>query len=310
MMKRREFITNSFLGVATPQALISEVPPQLDSPKLALRIAHLTDTHLKPEKVAEEGFAKALHSVQELTPKPDFILNGGDAIYDALEKTKDEVKIQWATWKRLLKSDNTLPVASIIGNHDIFGWFNKTQDLTGDAQYGKAWVVDELRMPKRYYSFEKNNWKFIILDSAQLSPAGGYIAFIDNEQIAWLSSELRNTPATKHICIASHIPIFSACAGLFYGKTEQNGDLLTKRNIMHTDFFKLKNLFKHYSNIKLCISGHVHLQDEVKYLGITYYCNGAVCGNWWKGAFQDFAPAYAVIDFYDDGTFDRNFVIY
>jgi 3',5'-cyclic AMP phosphodiesterase CpdA len=309
-MKRREFITNSLLTIPTTTALLTDTPPQLMERKMVLRVAHMTDTHLLPEKPAEEGFAKALHSVQELDPKPDFILNGGDAIMDALDRSKEEVKLQWAAWKNIIKNENSLPITHIIGNHDIYGWFRKADDVKGDNLYGKAWVVDELRMPKRYYSFEKNNWKFIVLDSTQLNPAGGYIAFIDNEQIAWLSSELKSTPTSKHICIASHIPIFSACAGLFFGKTEQNGDLLTKRNIMHTDFFKLKNLFKHHKNIKICLSGHVHLQDEVKYLGITYYCNGAVCGNWWKGPFQDFAAAYAVIDFYDDGSFERQFVNY
>jgi len=48
----------------------------------------------------------------------------------------------------------------------------------------------------------------------------------------------------------------------------------------------------------------------VDYLGIKYYCNGAVSGNWWKGAFQDFAPAYAVIELYDDGTSLRKMVEY
>ena len=108
----------------------------------------------------------------------------------------------------------------------------------------------------------------------------------------------------------SHIPILSICSGLFFNKTEANGDLLLKRNLMHTDFLQLKEIFKAYSNIKVCISGHIHLQDEVTYLGVRYYCNGAVSGNWWKGSFQEFAPAFAVMDFFDDGTFTRSMVNY
>jgi hypothetical protein len=32
------------------------------------------------------------------------------------------------------------------------------------------------------------------------------------------------------------------------------------------------------------------MQDEVEYLGIQYFCNGSICGNWWNGNFKDFAP--------------------
>ena len=307
-MKRRSFLANVFLGSA---AMASPDSSKKQSPRVpVIRIAHLTDIHLKADKTAEDGFARALQSANALNPKPNFIINGGDAIMDALEKSKEEVKVQWASFKNIVKNNNSLPIANVIGNHDIWGWFNKTENLKSDRLYGKTWVMEELKMPKRYYAFERNNWKFIILDSVQLNPNGGYIAFIDVEQLEWLKAELAKTPTTMHISIVSHVPIFSACAGLFYGKTEQNGDLLTHRNIMHTDFFKLKNLFKNHPNIRVCLSGHVHLQDEVKYLGITYYCNGAVCGNWWKGSFQDFPPAYAVIDYYGDGSFDRCFVNY
>lgn len=74
---------------------------------------------------------------------------------------------------------------------------------------------------------------------------------------------------------------------------------------MHTDFFELKKLFNEYTNIKTCLSGHIHLQDEVHYHNISYFCNGAISGNWWKGSFQEFGPAYAIFEFYEDGTFKR-----
>lgn len=307
-MKRRSFLANTLFGSASITTTDLTTKPQNRKP--VIRVAHLTDIHVNNEQTAMEGMARAFRNANALNPKPDFIINGGDAIMDALDRPKEDVKQQWATFKNIVKNNNSLPIANVIGNHDVFGWFNKTVDYKEDKQYGKAWVVEELKMPYRYYAFERNGWKFIVLDSTQLNPTGGYIAYIDGIQMQWLKEELAKTATSTHICIVSHIPIFSACAGLFLGRTEKNGDLLTKRNIMHTDFFKLKNLFKGYSNIRVCISGHVHLQDEVKYLGITYYCNGAVCGNWWKGEFQDFPGAYAIIDYYDDGSFERCFVNY
>ena len=321
-MNRRSFLSNSFMAAAaatalpsvanaaatqtTPSVFSAETPPR----KRVLRVAHLTDIHVKPDKIAEAGLAKALHSVQSLQLKPDFILNGGDSIMDALERPKAEVQQQWAVYKTIMKADNALPVVHAIGNHDIYGWLSKDGTVKSDPSYGKKWAIDELKLPKRFYSFERAGWKFIVLDSVQLNPAGGYTAYIDLEQFDWLKAELEATATAKHICIVSHVPILSLCAGLFFGKNEPNGDLLTKHNIMHSDAFKLKNLFKNHANIRVCLSGHVHLQDEVQYLGITYYCNGAVSGAWWKGAFQDFPPAYAVLDYYDDGSFERFFVNY
>ena len=57
-------------------------------------------------------------------------------------------------------------------------------------------------------------------------------------------------------------------------------------------------------------SGQIHLQDEVDYPGIKYYCNGAICGNWWSGSFQEFSPAYAAIELYDDGSSKRTLLKY
>jgi 3',5'-cyclic-AMP phosphodiesterase len=165
-------------------------------------------------------------------------------------------------------------------------------------------------MKNRYYSFDRGRWHFIVLDSTQLNPAGGYIGKLDAQQVNWLENELKQVPADHYICIVSHIPILSICAGLFFDKTEANGDLKIQRNLMHSDFISLKKIFRQYPNIKVCISGHIHLQDQLDYLGIRYYCNGAVSGGWWKGAFQEFAPAYAIMEFYDDGSSSRTMHTY
>jgi hypothetical protein len=133
---------------------------------------------------------------------------------------------------------------------------------------------------------------------------------LDEAQYNWLEEELKTTPASQFICMVSHIPILSICASLFFNKNESNGDFKIQRNLMHSDFFRIKKLFLAYPNIRTCISGHIHLQDELTYLGIKYYCNGAVSGNWWKGTFQEFPPAYAVMELFDDGSSKRTFYAY
>ena len=307
-MKRNEFLRTGAAVIGG--SLLPSISFGEENNKTGkIRFAHLTDTHLKADVVAEAEFAKALHHAQSLKPKVDFIMNGGDSIMDSLEADKAKTQTQWDLFHSVLTKENSLPIYHCIGNHDVWGWFIKNNKPEADRLYGKVWVVETLQMPKRYYSFTKGKWHFIVLDSTQLNPAGGYIAYLDPEQMDWLRNELEQAK-DKFICFVSHIPILSICAGLFFEKTEANGDLKIQRNLMHTDFLALKKLFAKYPNIKVCLSGHIHLQDELDYLGIKYYCNGAVCGNWWKGPFQEFAPAYAVIELYDDGTVSRKMVQY
>ena len=308
-MKRRDFIFSSTaVSAATlinPSKLLAN-----QQKKKPLRVAHLTDIHMRPGKEIEAAVAKAMQHAQKLSPKVDFLINGGDAINDALGADKQNTQIQWDLLNGMLKNEVSLPIYHCIGNHDVWGWFVKENKPDKERQYGKIWAIENLQLKNRYYSFSKDNWHFIVLDSTQLNPAGGYIGKLDEEQLDWLKKELEAVPKEKFICFISHIPILSICAGLFFDKTEENGDLKIQRNLMHTDFISLKKIFMKYPNIKVCISGHIHLQDEIDYLGIKYYCNGAVSGNWWKGSFQEFAPAYALLEFYDDGSSKRSMINY
>lgn len=307
-MKRKHFLQSS--AAVLGSTLLPSLSFANEEKKKPLRFVFLSDIHVKPGTIPETGMAKALNHIQKLSPKVDFIINGGDSIMDALAIDKENTQVQWDLFNSILKKENSLPVYHTIGNHDVWGWFIKENRPESDRLYGKVWVVETLQMKNRFYSYTNRNWKFIVLDSTQLNPAGGYIAKIDDEQLKWLEQELAATPTNQFICIVSHIPILSICAGLFFDKTEANGDLKIQRNLMHTDFIQLKKVFVKYPNIKVCLSGHIHLQDEINYLGIKYYCNGAISGNWWKGSFQEFAPAYAVIELFDDGSSKRTMVKY
>jgi 3',5'-cyclic-AMP phosphodiesterase len=307
-MKRKEFLQAAVIG--TSAFAIPGTLQAAERKKKPIRFAHLTDIHVKPGIIPETGMAKALHHVQQLKQPVDFIVNGGDAIMDALEATKEKTAEQFNLFTAILQKENTLPIYHCIGNHDVWGWFTKAGSAENEKQYGKIWVQEALEMKNRFYSFSKEKWHFIVLDSTLLNPAGGYIGKIDEEQLNWLKEELQQVPAGMFTCIISHIPILSICAALFFNKTEANGDLLIKRNLMHTDFIQLKKIFSQYPHIKACISGHIHLRDEVEYLGIKYYCNNAVSGNWWKGNFQEFNPAYSIMEFYDDGSTKRTVMKY
>ena len=277
----------------------------------AIRLAHLTDVHVQPEKRAAEGLASCLHHVQQLADQPQLILSGGDHVMDSFGADDARTSLQWKLWHDAVKKECSLPVHSCIGNHDIWGWDKTGSKTTGDeANWGKRRSTDMLHLDERYSAFTQNGWHIVLLDSTQppTTENDGYCAYLDDPQYAWLEQTLADTPATTHVLLLSHIPILSAAAMLFSAK--ERGDFKAGGGLMHTDCEKLKTLFARHPNVKLCLSGHLHLCDRVDYNGVTYLCNGAVSGNWWGGRHEDCDEGYAIVDLYDDGSFDHEYVKY
>ncbi|MBX7246020.1 MAG: metallophosphoesterase [Candidatus Sumerlaeaceae bacterium] len=275
-----------------------------------LRIAHLTDMHVQPELEAERWFGDCLRHVQELEDKPDIIFQGGDAIMDGLGVGVPRARLQWDLFKKIMRSSCSLPVEHCIGNHDVWGWNQQKSGATGrENLYGKAWAMEALDLKERYRSFDKAGWHFIVLDSTMNAAEKIYTARLDQEQFAWLQQDLERTDKETPILIMSHIPIISASA-YFDEENEKTGVWMVPDKWMHIDARRIKNLLGKYKNIKVCISGHIHLVDRVDYNGISYLCNGAVCGNWWKGPYQEYPPGYAVINLYADGSFDHEYKAY
>ena len=120
----------SVLTMAGAAAVAAAHPMNVLQPpksKRVLRIAHLTDIHVQPEKKAGEGMAQALKHVHAQKDRPDLILTGGDLIMDAFGADHDRTKIQWDLFAKVLKNENGLPVEHCIGNHDVWG-FSKRED--------------------------------------------------------------------------------------------------------------------------------------------------------------------------------------
>ncbi|RZL41264.1 MAG: metallophosphoesterase [Pedobacter sp.] len=272
--------------------------------KPVLRVAHITDVHLKNDLGAPEKFARCLHHVQEQTPKVDLILNGGDVVFDMNKENLSVIDAQWKLQQDTMKNENALPVFYALGNHDI--WWN--ENSKGETFYGKKYAMDKLKLNKPYYSFTKNGWKFIVLDSTHLDIDNTwYIGKLGEEQFSWLENELKATSAETPVLVMTHIPILTALLmiedNIVNKWTMLGGD-------MHTDTAKIINLFYKYPNVKLALSGHLHMRDKVVYNNVTYLCNGAVSGAWWNGNRRETAPGYGLIDLYADGSFDEKYVNY
>ena len=310
---RREFVKTvgaAAAALAVGCARIPRTTGETAPKKRTLRIAHLTDIHLQPERDGEKWLTWCLHHVQNLDDKPDIIFNSGDMIMDSLGADFQRTKIQWDLWKKVWKNECSLPVEHCLGNHDVWGWNRKESGATGkEPLYGKKYALEVLGLKRRFRSFQKSGWFFIFLDSTHPHEEDVYTAKLDEDQFQWLSTELARVQKHSPVCIFSHIPILSGSV-FFDGKNEKTGNWVVPHRWMHIDARRLKDLFLKHPNVRLCLSGHVHLKDRVDYNGVTYLCNGAVCGGWWKRSYQETPPGYALVNLYDDGSFDREYVTY
>lgn len=297
---RRQLLT------AAPAALLPGIAAaNSPRPKRAIRLAHLTDMHVQPERGAAEGFEAALtHAAGQ---NPDLIVTGGDLVMDAMGQTRERTKTQWDLYLRTV-GGVSLPVEHTIGNHDVWGW-NKRDVYEKEPGYGKKWACDALHLERPYRSFDRKGWHFIVLDSTFMKPESGYTARLDDEQFEWLQEDLKATPSQTPVLVVSHIPIICACA-MFDGDNEKSGDWVIPGAWMHTDARRIKDLFSKHPNVKGCLSGHIHLVDHVVYNGIHYFCNGAVCGGWWKGDYQECTYGYGVVDLMEDGTIENRYVTF
>lgn len=281
-------------------------------PRRSLRIAHLTDIHLQPERNAPEGLIACLNQVHSLPDRPDLILNGGDAVMDIVSADARRACQLWDLWDRIIGENCVIPIEHCLGNHDLWGYNKKRSGCTGrEPLFGKHWAMERLRLPARYYSFDRGGWRFLVLDSNFMDEAGNFTARLDAEQMQWLRGTLAATPPSTPVLILSHAPILAG-ASVFLtgseGETEKTGDWIVPGQWMHTDARLLSRLFAAHGNVRLCLSGHTHLHDRMDFRGTTYLCSGAVSGLWWRAGYWETPPGYLLLDLYEDGSFHHTYM--
>ena len=300
-MKRRSALKNLGGLLIAPSLIKASFAPK-NSP--SLRIAHLTDIHLKNKFDAPARFARCLRHMQQHSPQIDLVLNGGDIVFDMNKENIGTINDQWKLYKSVWANETAIPVKYVLGNHDI--WWNEND--RSQATYGKQFSMDQLGLSKPYNSFTQGGWKFILLDSVHLDIDNTwYIGKLGEEQFGWLENELNNTDLSIPVLILTHIPILTA-TNLIEDNIVNKWEMLG--GDMHTDVAKIISLFNKHPNVKLCLSGHIHLREKLVYNNVTYICNGAVSGAWWEGNKRETAPGYGIIDLFSDGSFSENYINY
>src|SRR5262245_529099 len=103
---RRAMLTGSLAAAAGIVLAdpVAAAPSRTDG----FRFAHMTDMHVKPERGSPDGFAKALQSLAQLNPAPQFIITGGDHVMDALLQKRERTDTQWDLYLKVLRENTKL----------------------------------------------------------------------------------------------------------------------------------------------------------------------------------------------------------
>lgn len=147
-----------------------------------------------------------------------------------------------------------IPKFHVIGNHDTDGGLKVAQ------------VVDSWGMRNRYYSEVIEGIKLIVLD-ANDKPAnhrGGYPAHIAEEQLEWLSGELKHTGP---MLILSHQPLAGPAA-------IDNAAAVQKLLSAAAD------------RILLAINGHTHIDEFLEVGGVHYWHVNSASYYWVGGNYK------------------------
>jgi 3',5'-cyclic AMP phosphodiesterase CpdA len=265
-MNRRRFVS---LAAATAAA--SALPSFAAPSPASFDFLFITDCHTQPELDAAHGTEMAMRRARE--SKADFAIQGGDHIFDALAVPKARATQLFDLYGKT-EQDLGLQVHHVLGNHDIFGIYPASGVGPADPAYGKAMFKE--RFGPTFYSFGHKGYHFIVLDSVGITPDHNYEARIDDDQLAWLASDLKAQPAGTPIVVSTHIPLVTAVSSYapVGPKTPPpapfvNGPAAIK-------------LFEGHKVLAV-LQGHTHVNERVEWHGIPYITSGAVCGNWWKG---------------------------
>ena len=285
---RRRFLkTAAAAGAAVALPSLASSAPRLDSASApgSFDFVFFTDTHIEPELDAAHGCDMCFRKIASL--EPEFAIMGGDLVFDALDVNSPRADLVFNLYK---KTEQLIPVPihRAIGNHDAFGVYTKSGVAPADPGYGKKMFED--LYGRTYYSFDHKGYHFFVLDSIHLTDDRLWEARIDDDQLDWLSADLKAAGPKIPVIGVVHCPMVTAFAT--YAQVvsaDRKYNTLTVANAPD-----VLDKFEGY-NVLAVLQGHTHINENVAYKGTQYITSGAVCGDWWRGPRLGTPEGFSVI---------------
>jgi len=243
----------------------------------------MTDIHYQTKRGADKAFQMAIDTANQL--EADFVLTGGDLVYDVLRGNHKKSEKLFNSYKEAEKGFN-MPVYHCIGNHELFAIYEESpEDSTHpDYKYG----MFERHFGDTYYSFDHKGWHFIVLNSLDVR-GKRYIGMVHKEQLEWLKQDLAKIDKNTPIAIAMHIPLVSTYRQIYPKKpiTEvpNNQWIYNRKEVL--------DAFKDY-NLRLALQGHLHWIEDLNIQSRTrFITGGSIAGR----------PSWRRIDDRGDGIY-------
>jgi Icc protein len=228
-----------------------------------LRFVHFTDTHIVGPGIRLRevdtcrSLERVVEAVNELSPRPAFVIVGGDLVSpdissDSIEGHRDATEAEYDTSYAVLRSileRLEVPFHMLMGNHDRRRPFRRvmlSEPAPDDERH--CFVVDV------------DGYRVCALDSLDPGKKPGVLG---TGQLAWLRDRLREA-ADRDVVIAVHhhaVPI---------GLERLDVQMLT-------DADALWELIVEAGNVRGVLCGHVHLQHEEVRHGIPVVTTPSTC---------------------------------
>ncbi len=245
-------------------------PAALARPASKFTLVHVTDLHIQPELRAADGCRQCLAEINRA--RPDLVIAGGDLVFDALAVPRERARLLFDLYRDTMKRLDA-PLYNTLGNHDVFGLYERSGVSPAHAEYGKKMYEDLIG--RRYYSFDFRGWHFVVLDSIGFTPHRTYVGYVDDEQVEWLRRDLEKTGKATPIVAVTHIPLST---GFLQWMTPKHDAAMI---VVNNAAVVLELL--HQYNIKAVLQGHTHICETLQYRGCQYITSGSVCGQSWRG---------------------------
>jgi len=255
-----------------------------DQPE-SFEFAFLTDIHIRPDMNAPKGFQMAIDAVNKLNP--DFVLTGGDLIFDALRGNKSRSDSLFVLYKNMVQQFN-MPIYHCLGNHDLFAIYEESPEDKNHPDY--KYGMFERHLGNSYYSFDHKGWHFIVLNSLDVTDDKRYRGSINELQMKWLKNNLERVDKSTPIVVVTHIPLITTWQFV-------NGGSGTRTVDNSAEVFQV---FEDY-NLKLVLQGHIHWTESgIVNNRFQFITGGSIAGNGWKGRRHNTREGFVYVKVKDD----------
>ncbi|MGD9633502.1 MAG: metallophosphoesterase [Pirellulales bacterium] len=294
-VSRRQFLASacatSAAGLLAAQADLAAAAPSASEALDSFSFVHLTDQHVTDRRHAPEGYRRSIDALNALSPAPDFVLMGGDMLFDGNYTAKNDYQNQLRLFQEITRGLK-YPWHACLGNHDVLGWSPREKVGPSDPDYGKQLILAALNMPASYYSFDHKGWHFAVLDSAFPAKRENGILQVPRlgrKQLEWLAYDLGAAGDRPKIAV---VHVAALCnVGQLTGDPKR---LAMDGAMVVSDTLKLRKILERHG-VKLLLQGHSHRIEDTYWNGAWYVTSAAASGAWWAGDWTGSPPGFTIV---------------